>query len=64
MGSITAKQVVTDILEQHAYRSDPITCAARDWTHDGENDFTEHQAEHVVSALWSAGFIEQTRIWP
>lgn len=63
MSSITARQVVADILDQHRHRYESLTCKAMDWTYDGDNDFDEHQADVIVDALRAAGFIDQTRIF-
>lgn len=56
MGDITPERIVADILDQHRYRYESITCKARDWTYDGSNDFDEHQAKVIVAALRAAGY--------
>lgn len=55
--STTPERVVADLLYQHRHRCDSLNCAALDWTYDGENDHMEHQADRIVAALRSAGYL-------
>ena len=57
MRNVTPEHVVAGVLSQHRHRWQSLTCEVGDWTYDGDNDFNEHQADRIVAALRSAGFI-------
>jgi hypothetical protein len=53
----TPEQVVVEMLDQHRHEWVGCRCRGGDWRWDGDNDFDEHQADVIVAALKSAGYI-------